>query len=60
MPKVSVGLFTEKNARFIRNVRSGLVKNGKESKDLTTRTGRCVKTVQALRPCSLSTSTRKN
>lgn len=29
MPKVSVGLFTEKNARFIRNVRSGLVKNGK-------------------------------
>ena len=37
MPKVSVGLFTEKNARFVRNVRSGLVKNGKESKDLTTR-----------------------
>ena len=33
MPKVSLGLFTEKNARFVRNVRSGLVKNGKESKD---------------------------
>ena len=45
MPKVSVGLFTEKNRRFIRNVKSGLVKNGKESKDLTIRTGRCVKTV---------------
>ena len=45
MPKVSVGLFTEKNARFIRNVKAGLVKNGKENKDLTSRTGRSTRTV---------------
>ena len=45
MPKVSVGLFTEKNARFVRNVKSGLVKNGKENKDLTSRTGRSTRTV---------------
>lgn len=45
MPKVSVGIFTEKNRRFVRNVKAGLVKNGKENKDLTSRTGRSTRTV---------------
>ena len=38
MPKVSVGTFTEKNVRFVRNVKAGLILKGKENKDLTTRT----------------------
>ena len=45
MPKVSVGLFTEKNARFVRNVKAGLVKNGKDYKDLVKRSGTSSKTV---------------
>ena len=45
MPKVSVGLFTEKNARFVRNVKAGLVKNGKDYKDLVKRRGTSFKTV---------------
>lgn len=39
MPKVSVGLFTEKNARFVRNVKGGLARNGKNYKDLMKRCG---------------------
>ena len=45
MPKVSVGTFTEKNVRFVRNVKAGLILKGKENKDLTTRTGRSTRTV---------------
>lgn len=45
MPKVSVGIFTEKNTRFIRNVKSGLMKNGKDYKDLVRRSGTSFKTV---------------
>ena len=45
MPKVSVGAFTEKNTRFVRNVKAGLVKNGKDYKDLVKRSGTSFKTV---------------
>nr|WP_291234804.1 hypothetical protein [Frisingicoccus sp.] len=39
MPKVSVGTFTEKNARFVFNVKGGLARNGKNYKDLMKRCG---------------------
>ena len=39
MPKVSVGTFTEKNVRFVRNVKGGLARNGKNYKDLMKRCG---------------------
>lgn len=48
MPKATLGRFTEKNLRFVKNVKSGLIKNGKSYHDLAIRGGTSPKTVYEL------------
>lgn len=45
MPKVTLGRFTEKDKRFIRNVKSGLVKKGMCATELAKKIGTSSKTV---------------
>lgn len=45
MPKVTLGRFTEKDKRFIKNIRAGLLKKEKNANDLAAKSGTCSKTV---------------
>lgn len=45
MPKVTLGRFTDKDKRFVKNVRAGLIKKEKDYKDLAEISGTCPSTV---------------
>ncbi len=45
MPKVTLGRFTEKDKRFVRNVKAGLMKKDMNATDLAKRVGMSPKTV---------------
>ncbi len=45
MPKVTLGRFTEKDKRFVKNVKAGLIQHDKTYKDLAARSDTSPKTV---------------